>query len=416
MQYGLNLMAKRKLKFNKRTEQGKFTSKPQPPKPKTMLMYPSGIADGCTAWRFDWVKTAMNYSKQAQVQMTNVSQALFTDSPKGGKIISQIYLQTDAVVLQRPVHPQMTKKVEHYNIVQRKIKENGRDPFRLIIDVDDVIHGDHIAKFNAARDGYADNKRFETFSEIVKRSDELHVCSKAMAEFYKEETGFERVLYRPNLMPKYLFDVFYNKDILQERYERHKSKPRVIWAGSATHVDIRNKDNGNDDFTKIEKFVKSTLDKYQWVFVGAAPNWLKSEVDSGKVEFYPWMSIMDYPKKIWDLEPTIIFAPLADNTFNICKSNIKLTEVGAMGIAGVFQDLEPYKEAPLKFNTGDELGDQFDYLLQSWENYAKVSDEMRSISQNYFLEDNFDLLKASYFTHWGSKERAAMSNKLIEIQ
>lgn len=409
-------MAKRKLKFNKKTEQNKFTSKPQPPKPKTMLMYPSGIADGCTAWRFDWVKTCMNYSKQAQVQMTNVSQSLFVDSPSGGKAISQIYMQTDAVVLQRPVHPQMIKKVDHYNLVQRKLKEQGREPFRLIIDVDDVVHGDHISKFNAARDAYADNKRFEIFAEIVRRSDELHVCSPTMAEFYKEEIGFDRVLHRPNLMPKFLFDVFYNRDILQQRYERHKDKPRVIWAGSATHVDIHNKDNGNDDFTKIEKFVKSTLDKYQWVFVGAIPNWLQAEVKAGIVEYHPWISIMDYPKMLWDLEPTIIFAPLADNTFNRCKSNIKLTEACAMGIAGVFQDIDPYNEAPLKFNTGDELGDQFEYLLHSWENYAKVSDEMRVIGQNYFMEDNFDLLKASYFTHWGSKERASMSQKLIDIQ
>jgi len=409
-------MAKRKLKFNKKSEQGRFANIKQPEKPKTMLMYPSGIYDGCTAWRFDWVRTCMNYAKEAQVQMTNVSQALVTDTPSGGKSVSSIYAQADAVVLQRPTHQMMIEKIIKYNFVRDKIRDTGKEPFRLIIDVDDVVHGDHISKFNAARDAYADNKKFETFAEIVRHSDELHVCSPTMAEFYKEHIGFDRVLHRPNLMPKFLFDVFYDKEILRRRFEKHADRPRILWAGSATHVDIRNKDNGNDDFSAIEKFVKSTLHEYKWVFVGATPNWLASEVREGLVESHPWVSIMDYPKMLWDLEPTVVFAPLADNMFNRCKSNIKLTEAGAMGIAGVFQDLDPYQEAPLKFNSGDELGDQIKYLLQSWENYDKVSTEMRSISENYFMEDNFELLKAAYFTPWGSKERSSMSRKLMDIQ
>lgn len=407
-------MAKRKIKFGKKTDNRKFEKKAQP-QAKTMLMYPAGIHDGCTAWRMDWIRGVFNYSKVAQVQMTNVLQPI-QQQYKGNSVLSKVYQQVSTVVTQRPVMPQHLERAKQYEIVRNHIKKNGREPFRFVIDVDDVVHGDYISKFNAARGAYADNKRFEIFKETVKYCDELHVCSPAMVEFYKNELEFDNVTFRPNFMPKYLFDNFYDEEILQIRYEESKKKPRIVWAGSATHIDLRNQNEGIDDFTHIKDFVLKTLDIYQWVFVGAVPPWIESEVSSGKVESHPWMSILDYPRALWRLKPTIIFAPLHDDVFNRCKSNIKLTEAGSMGVAGVFQNLDPYAEAPLKFDTADELNDQFKFLLSDWDNYAKVSRDMRKISEGYFTESNLELLKACYFTEVGSKEREIMSKKLIDIQ
>ena len=39
----------------------------------------------------------------------------------------------------------------------------------------------------------------------------------------------------------------------------------------------------------------------------------------------------------------IFIAPLLDNLFNRCKSQIKFLEYSVLGVAGVFSRLEPYK-------------------------------------------------------------------------
>lgn len=385
------------LSFTKKTL---ITKKDIPP--KTILMHPAGIHDGCTAWRFDWIRSYMNYNKLAHVQMTNLVQPVYTDT-KEGKIINPIYVQADAVVVQRPTQEIQKETSKHFQFIQNLLRKSDQSPFRFIIDVDDVIHGEHISQFNVARKGYADNKRFQIFKEVVERSDELHVCSPTMRDFYKEVLDFDNVTSKPNLLPNHLFGHFYDREILNRRYEKHKNKPRILWAGSATHVDVGNINNGIDDFSHIREFVLKTLDKYQWVFVGILPNWLKNEQD--KVEFHKWVNIMDYPSFIWSLEPTVIFTPLHDDMFNRCKSNIKLTEAGIFGVAGVFQNLDPYVEAPLKFDTGEELGDHLNYLLSDWDNYDIISKEMRSISEGYLLENNKDMLISSYFTDVGSRER-----------
>lgn len=381
-----------------------------------LLMQPAGHHDGCTAWRFDWVRQALNYNKAAVVEMSSIPHPVFVPSQNNKQTLNPIVESADAICIQRPVLPHYTHTAKQYEYVQDIMRKRNVTPFRFIIDVDDVMHSDHIAEFNVAKDGYMDNKRFDTFKEIVQMSDELHVCSPTMQDFYRDVLEFKNVTHRPNMMPKCLFDGFDpTGEINRLRFEKHKDRPRIVWAGSWTHVDVK-KQSKVDDFTKIKDFCLSTIDEYQWIFFGAHPDWIAPAISEGKAEYHPWVGIFDFPRMLWELEPTVVFAPLDDNTFNKCKSNIKLTETGALGIAGIYQDLDPYAEAPLKFNSGDELADQLKYLLHDWDNYSKIANEMKEISQGYFLENNLDLLKASYFTDCGSIERSVLSKKLIRIQ
>ena len=403
-------MAKRKVKFNKSTK--KSTKKVEPAK---IVMYPAGINDGCTAWRFDFPRLSMNYSKTAEVQLTNAIQPISVKL-KGQDVINPLYINTNAVVIQRPVFDYHISLAKQLNGIQNNLKRAGRDSFRLIVDVDDVLHGNHIAKYNISRGDYVDNTRFERLKEVVKRSDDLHVCSKPMADFYREEIGFDNITVKPNLLPKFLFDGHYDLELSRLRWEKHRAKPRILWAGSWSHIDLKNINNGKDDFSEIKDFILKTKDDYQWVFYGAHPTGFEPYIKNGTFEYHEWTSIMGYAQKVRDLEPTIFLAPLTDNLFNRCKSNIKLTEAGAMGIAGVYQNLDPYFEAPLKFDNVDEIQDHFNYLLSDWDNYAKTIEDMRKTSEGYFAEDNLDMLLASYTTDVGSPMRKHISKKLVNIQ
>jgi len=64
-------------------------------------------------------------------------------------------------------------------------------------------------------------------------------------------------------------------------------------------------------------------------------------------EFHPFVTIADYPAKMASLGLDIAIAPLEDNLFNRCKSNLRLLEYGAMGWAVVCSDVATYRsDAP----------------------------------------------------------------------
>lgn len=384
-------------------------------RPKQMVFYPQGIADGCSQFRFEWPRQTLNTTRSAEIQTSTVVHELMVDGPHGNKVPNPLYVNSDVVVMQRPVIPKYVSIADSLNNFQNFLADKTKvRPFKFIIDIDDVINGKDISDFNFAKSGFANGDRFKIFTDVVHRSDELHTASPAMQKYYRDILKFDKVLYRPNLLPKYLYDGFYDETIIQERYERNR--PRIVWAGSPSHIDVTGQNKNKDDFSQIRKFIEKTKHKYQWVFYGAHPKGFETDIENGVFEYYPWTSIMEYPQKLWSLEPTIFIAPLEDNVFNRCKSNIKLSELGAMGIAGIYQNLEPYEEAPLKYDTVDGLEGHIEYLLNDWDHYLKVIRQMRKYSEDYFMEDNIDLLMASYILPYGSPLRDKYCLKLNQIQ
>ena len=131
--------------------------------------------------------------------------------------------------------------------------------------------------------------------------------------------------------------------------------------GEATDLMSENFSNVNIDV--IRDFIRATVNKYQWIFVGAFPPTLQDLVQQGKVEFYPWQTLLDYPKFIASLNAQLMVAPLQVNDFNRAKSDIKFIEACVLGIPCLCQDMDTYNNAPqaLKFNTGEE----FEYKIRS---------------------------------------------------
>jgi len=380
---------------------------------KRIMMQPAGHHDGCTAWRIDWVREFLNYNKLAVADMSTIPPVVGVPRGESKVAVNPIFTSIDAMLVQRPVMDQHPAMFSQYITARDRIRKSNNRDFRIIIDIDDVLHYDHIAKFNVGRKGYINNTRFNIFKEVVNMSDELHVCSPTMKNFYEDHLGYKNITYRPNLMPRHMFDT-YDRARAVRNYVKHRKKPRILWAGSWSHFDISSI-HTSDDFTRIRDVIMKTVDDFQWIFYGAHPVWAKDLISEGKIEYINWGSIANFPRNVKDIEANIIIAPLDDNVFNRCKSNIKLTESGAFGIAGVFQDMEPYHEAPHKFNTGDELIDQIKYILTDTDTYIKVVEQMRGISEKFFIEENKNLLYASLFCDYGSVEREIISPRLYDL-
>jgi GT2 family glycosyltransferase len=111
---------------------------------------------------------------------------------------------------------------------------------------------------------------------------------------------------------------------------RQGRKPRVGWGGGAGH---------RGDLEMIADVVVALADEVEWVFFGMCPDGIRPYVH----EFHPGVPIEEYPAKLASLNLDLALAPLEDNLFNQCKSNLRLLELGACGFPVVCSDVRPYQ-------------------------------------------------------------------------
>jgi GT2 family glycosyltransferase len=107
-------------------------------------------------------------------------------------------------------------------------------------------------------------------------------------------------------------------------------KPRVGWAGGIGH---------QGDLELIADVVRDLANEVDWVFFGMCPDKLKPYV----AEFYSGVDIELYPQKLAALNLDLALAPLEDNIFNACKSNLRLLEYGICGFPVIASDIECYR-------------------------------------------------------------------------
>lgn len=113
---------------------------------------------------------------------------------------------------------------------------------------------------------------------------------------------------------------------------RHQSKkPRVGWAGGSSHT---------GDLEMIFDVVKAFADRVDWVFFGMCPPKLRPYVK----EFHLGVEIGRYPAKLASLNLDLALAPVEDNAFNVCKSNLRLLEYGACAVPVICSDVECYRD------------------------------------------------------------------------
>lgn len=107
-------------------------------------------------------------------------------------------------------------------------------------------------------------------------------------------------------------------------------KPRVGWAGGAGHA---------GDLEMIKDVIIELADEVDWVFFGMCPESVRPYVR----EFYAGVAIDLYPTALAALELDLAVAPVEQNLFNDCKSNLRLLEYGACGVPVICSDVRCYQ-------------------------------------------------------------------------
>ena len=351
------------------------------------------IADqsGCGFWRVFWPSDQLN-SRMHSVVM-NVCQMIGDE---------RFFSTLQTVRIQRQATPAQLHYVKFIKEMSRKYG------FQLIYEIDDVMFYEDIPEYNHFKPGFAAPEVRESSIEIMRLCDEITTTTSTIADYYKSKTGHINATVIPNFIPKWWAGNFFDEKKIGRNYDKNKKKPRVLYAGSGAHTDVDNRVKGRDDFGHITDAVRKTVNDFQWVFYGTLPRSLADLANTGKIEFHQWTKLYDYPEKLNSLNCQAMVAPLIDNTFNRCKSEIKNTEACVSGLVPICQNLDPYKNVELKFETGDDMIDQLKNSLKFKDTFMKRIRKNRAYGEKMFLEnkENLGMWSELYKGHrYGTPER-----------
>jgi hypothetical protein len=318
----------------------------------------------------------------------------------------RFYQTVQAVKVQRQATPQQKQFVTFLKEISTQLKT------KLIYEVDDVVFREDIPLYNRNRDAFVSDDIYNSIMDIMHMMDEITVTCDYFRDYLINKTGFKNVTTVPNYLMKWWFDRYYNLGDLVKKFDKNKKKPIVAIFASGTHVDVANRVNQQDDFEMVVPHIIKTRKDFQWHFYGSFPLPLKSYIDRGEMKFTHWVPLPDFPQAMANSGAQVTFAALQDNTFNRCKSNIKLIEAGALGLPCVCPDMVTYKDASLKYKNGNEFIDCLKTVLKNQSVYADHCKKARTHSEKFWLDDEPNLMKFHevYFTPYGSPERKYLKN------
>jgi hypothetical protein len=373
-------------------QQGQPSRPPEQPREMSLPRFVNYLADysGCGHWRIIWPEQLIN-ANQMGVSQSNTCMVF---DPKW-------YEGVKAVKIQRQATSDQKRFIEHLCSMRDKMG------FKIIYEVDDVVFKEDIPDYNRFKFAFDNDEIRQNCIDIINMADEVTVTCDYMRDLYRERTGKQEITVIPNFPPFFWMGYLFNHSRICNNLDKFYRKPRILYTGSGAHYDVENKTGGKDDFEHVVQKIIDTRRKYQWIFMGAFPPPLKPYIESGEIEFHPWQSLYQYPKKIYDLNINMMIAPLQDNSFNKSKSDIKFIEACILGIPVVCQDIETYKDAILKFKNGDDMIDTIERTLKNKPKYRKMSTDMRAIGETRFLEnqENLGCVYEAYTTPYKSPER-----------
>lgn len=164
-------------------------------------------------------------------------------------------------------------------------------------------------------------------------------------------------------------------------------RPRVGWAGGTSH---------RGDLELLLEVVRTLASEVDWVFFGMCPEPLRPYVK----EFHPAISMADYPRKLASLNLDLALAPLEQNLFNDCKSNLRLLEYGACGFPVICSDSKAYAGylpcTRVKGNTTEHWLDAIRMHLADPQASYRQGDALReAVLQDYMLMPH-------HLQHWAN--------------
>lgn len=291
-------------------------------KKNILIMHPTDRG-ACAFYRCNFMADLLRTYKAGEIEVI-VSPYEITDE--------FILSRTAAVIVYRPLTEAHETLLQHYK------RKRGKFGFKIFADYDDLVFAidgkSPIPDYNCSKiDPF---KAHDFIARNLANVDGITVSTRYLRNAFEVVFGFKNVILQPNKIPRYVFG--------RERRAPLKediTKPVVLYAGSITHF---NDDNPGDFAGPWIPWLKKAIseDRIEFHCFGQ-PKFLEEVKD--KVVTHGYVSAIEFPSVIKEIAPHFYLAPLADNDFNLAKSNLKLLEASAIG-AVLLGSWITYHEAP----------------------------------------------------------------------
>ena len=261
-----------------------------------------------------------------------------------------------------------TQREPHHGLYLRKWRRSFPD-IPLIYGFDDLLWAANPASpFKPTR------HYFQGIDRAVKAATAITVSTKAM-----QKEVWSRYRKPSIIVPNMMIE-----EELRPIKARTNERLRVLWTGSVTH---------QADLKQIVPVVLQTSHKYDWVFFGDAPDAIRDMVD-----VRPQVPFRNYLQALDDIQADVGIAPLIEDRFNECKSNLKLLEYGALGLATIESDTGPYRDGGGALVQVGDVSGWIDALQALEDNDALHANKLasRSYTERHLVNNNLDLIKDAY--------------------
>ncbi len=237
---------------------------------------------------------------------------------------------------------------------------------RVVISIDDLLT--HIPKYNPFSHTIPKDIKIR-LKLACSLADNLIVSSVELAEQFTQYHPKISVI--PNRLSQQVWPT-------QIKVKNTPQRIRIGWAGAGQH---------QGDLEWLIPVIEQTQGFCDWVFFGDKP----SQLNQHLLEFHQPVHILEYPKKLQQLNLNLGIAPLVDNPFNRAKSSLKLIEYGVLGLPVIASNLPCYQNSPAVLLENDS---------NAWINQIKTFDTNKSaliengramlnwMHQGYWLEEH----------------------------
>ena len=259
------------------------------------------------------------------------------------------YLESDVIILQRHAHPEISKFIDISHNLGKKV----------LFDIDDLLW--NIPKSNVAYKSWT-KVMLNNMNSIISKCDAVITSTEPLSKYIKSRYN-DKVYVIRNLVE----DNFINKV--------KNDKIKIMFSGSITH-------SGDFDSGVIHA-LKHILSKYdiELFFVGYIPDEFNETKYSDKVRFVKGVDINKYIPTLQSINPDIAIAPLVDNYFNICKSNLKFLENTIAGAVSICSDIYPYSTSIIDGETGFLCKTSKEWI-RAFENYINNPNLVEMVYKN----------------------------------
>lgn len=288
-------------------------------KPLEVVFWQGGDNDGCTFYRCQ---------EPARVLSKCATFPEYWNRPinaRSTRMLTPEYFETaDVIVGQRISEDGPTE-------LWKRLAEGhyGVRP-KLVFEWDDDLLS--IPKhLGALHEHYAEPRRRENIVSSIRRADAVLTTNPHLAERTNDVALGD--------VPVHIAENWVSGDHLTDEPTTGYGRTVVGWAGSGTHA---------EDFKLMAEGLYEVLyqERAHVQLVGADYRPLitrSSEMFGPRLTHRPW--VRDVAEHIRRLDFHIGVAPLANDTFNRSKSDIKIKEYAARGIAPVCSDVGPYADS-----------------------------------------------------------------------